>query len=442
MTARRSRLTQTARVRLVALMNGAVVGNVYQMGNGRLVFRYEDSWRMSESRYPLSLSMPLAATEHGDRVIRSFLWGLLPDNPAVLEWWARRYGVSQHRVVDLLAHVGEDCAGAVQLATPERAAQLAGQATVDDEKTSVRWLDDAALGHRLRDLRLNPASGRMANDTGQFSLAGAQPKTALYQSTNGRWGVPMGRMPTNRILKPPTLGLDDLALNEHYCLLLARELGLSAAASSVQHFGGEIAIVLERYDREPVADRLIRVHQEDLCQALGVLPTHQYESDGGPGIAQIIDVLRQSSTDPDEDVLRFLDAVALTWLLAATDGHAKNYSILHAPGPQLRLAPLYDVITALPYPQLSPDKSRLAMAIGGERLVTAIGSTHWEKLARQTGIGAESLVERVSALAGRIPEAVGILNKREHADDHTRTVVARIGARVASHARACRKRLR
>lgn len=441
MTVPRSRLTKTARVRLTALMNGEVVGYVYQTGNGRLAFRYEDSWRRIESNYPLSLSMPMTATEHGDRATRSYLWGLLPDNPDVLEWWARRYGVSRYRVVDLLAHVGQDCAGAVQFALPESAKELIGVSTAKDEATSVEWLTSSELELRLVDLRMNPAAGRAANDTGQFSLAGAQPKTALYESPRGRWGVPQGRMPTNRILKPPTLGLDDLAYNEHFCLLLARELGFSAAVSRVQHFGSEVAIVLERYDREPLGNRLIRVHQEDMCQALGIPPTRKYETDGGPGVAEIVDLLRQSSSDPEQDSLRFLDAIAFNWLIAATDAHAKNYSIMHAPGPQLRLAPLYDVITILPYPQLSYDKSKLAMAIGGERLIAEVGLVHWRKLARETGIHAEILLERVRALAAAIPEAVARINARKHEDPHTQELLGRLGSSVQRHAIACTRRI-
>jgi len=441
MRSSRSRLTRSARLRLVTLMDGVVVGQVYQMGNGRLAFRYEDSWRKGEGAYPLSLSMPLTAAEHGDQAIRAYLWGLLPDNPDVLEWWARRYGVSRYRVVDLLANVGEDCAGAVQFAVPGRVEELLGSARTEDESSAVLWLDEQALELRLRDLRMNPAAGRAANDTGQFSLAGAQPKTALYQSANGRWGVPTGRMPTNRILKPPTLGLDDLAYNEHFCLLLARELGFSAAVSSVQHFGEEVAIVLDRYDREQIGDRLVRVHQEDLCQAFGIPPTHKYEPDGGPGVYQIADLLRQSSTEPDRDFERFLDAVALNWLIAATDAHAKNYSLLHAAGPQLRLAPLYDIITVLPYPQLSYAKSKLAMAIGEERLIGEINGTHWRKLAKRLGIAADSLLERVTTLAARVPIAIEALNSEKRFDSYTQKLVARFGTYVSEHSRVCVARL-
>lgn len=441
MMASRSRLTRSAKVRLTALLNGTVVGHVHQMGNGRLAFVYDETWRSNRAAYPLSLSMPLTAKEHSDRVTRAYLWGLLPDNPDVLAWWAKRYGVSRYRVVDLLTHVGEDCAGAVQFATPERVDELIGLPTTTEQRSLVTWLTEPELEERLRQLRLNPAAGRSANDTGQFSLAGAQPKTALYQSPTGEWGVPTGRMPTNRILKPPTLGLDDLAYNEHFCLILTRELGMPAAISHVQRFGEEIAIVVERYDREPVRDRLVRVHQEDLCQTFGILPTRKYEKDGGPSVVDIYDLLRESSSNSDEDCLRFLDAIALNWLIAGTDAHAKNYAVLHAIGPQLRLAPIYDVITILPYPQLHYDKSTLAMSIGGERQISKIDGTNWRRLAKQLAIDGDYCVNRVRELALRIPAAVGALNSALHADDYMKDLVARLGDGVSRHASECARRL-
>lgn len=440
MTPRGTRLTRSARLRLVALLDGSVVGQVYEMGNGRLAFRYDESWRQSPGAYPLTLSMPLAAIEHGHRAIRSYLWGLLPDNPDVLEWWARRYGVSRYDVVELLANVGEDCAGAVQFALPDRVEGLLGLATAADEETSVTWLSEKELEGRLRELRLNPAAGRAASDTGQFSLAGAQPKTAFYQNERGEWGIPRGRMPTNRILKPPTLGLDDLAYNEHLCLLLARELGFPAAVSTVRTFGDEQVIVIERYDRDRLNGILHRVHQEDMCQATGVLPTRKYEVDGGPGIVEIAELLRHQSSEPDIDVLRFVDSIALNWLIAGTDAHAKNYSVLHARGPQLRLAPLYDIITILPYPQLTYGMNKLAMAIGEERLISAIAGSHWRTLADEIGIRGDVLLERVANLAVAIPRAVDRLNAT-HASDETAHILSRLSQQVVSHCQRCLQRL-
>jgi serine/threonine-protein kinase HipA len=437
----RSRLTRSARKQLVALINGIVVGHVHQTGNGRLMFAYVDEWREAKGAHPLSLAMPLTGREHGDRAIRAFLWGLLPDNPDVLAWWARRYGVSPYKVVDLLRVVGEDCAGAVQFVAPERLEEVLVDPSAEVIPATVAWISEAQLETRLRDLRMNPAAGRAASDSGQFSLAGAQPKTALYQDEEGRWGIPRGRTPTNRILKPPTLGLDDLAYNEHFCLMLARTVGLPAATSLVKDFGSETTIILERYDRIRTSGGLFRIHQEDMCQAAAVLPTRKYEDDGGPGVAEIAEIIRDHSSEPEADLTNFIDAVAFNWLIAATDAHAKNYSVLHATGPQVRLAPLYDIITVLPYPQLNQGNSKLAMAIGGERRILEIRGSHWRRLAKSVGADPDHVMERVRDLGERLPAAVDEINRRNHPNEHAAMILSQIGASVVMHGLRCLDRL-
>ena len=162
---------------------------------------------------------------------------------------------------------------------------------------------------------------------------------------------------------------------------------------------------------------------------------------GRPAVSPIFELLRESSSNPDDDCQRFLDAIALNWLIAAPDGHAKNYSVLHAPGPQLRLAPLYDVITILPYPQLSYEKSRLAMSIGGERQISKIDANHWRRLARQLAVNADYCISQIRELALRGPAAVNALNAASHPDDYMRALVARLGDAVAGHASRCLKRL-
>ena len=161
-------------------------------------------------------------------------------------------------------------------------------------------------------------------DTGQFSLAGAQPKTALLFQ-NDRWGIPSGRLPTTHILKPPTGQFDGHADNEHICLMLARSLGLSAAQSTVMHFKKEIAIVIERYDRQRKGNDIIRVHREDICQVLGIAPAKNYQNEGGPSAYDIVQLLRTYSTDRETDLNTFIDALGFNWLITGTDAHAKNY---------------------------------------------------------------------------------------------------------------------
>jgi serine/threonine-protein kinase HipA len=315
---------------------------------GRLSFTYSDSWRGAPGAYPLSLSMPLAAAEHPHAAIETFLWGLLPDNELILSRWAKSFHVSARNAFALIGHVGEDCAGAVQFVTPERRDKL-----MSAPPAETQWLTEADVAQRLRALQADVSAWRAPRDTGQFSLAGAQPKTALLFDGQ-RWGVPSGRTPTTHILKPPTPGFDGHAENEHLCLSLARALGLPTANSEVRQFEDVTAIVVERYDRvnismlaarkaalvaakaaeaatlassdEPDAaakvaglvaeaadeaasvkslsefaktTQVYRVHQEDFCQALRIHPSLKYQNDGGPGPQQIISLLRANASSAD-----------------------------------------------------------------------------------------------------------------------------------------------
>ncbi len=438
--ARRSRLTRSARPELAVVLHGALAGHVHQSGNRKLVLRYDEAWRTTPGAFPVSLSMPLDKAEHGHRATSAFLWGLLPDDPKVVESWARLHGVSPSDVVKLLAHVGEDCAGAVQLVPPDDVGRVLGASTPADIATSVEWLSAGGIADLLAALRRNPAAGRSSDEQGQFSLAGAQPKTTLYHQ-RGRWGVPKGRVPSTHILKPPVLDLEDLAYNEHFCLHLARALGMSAAMSSVQRFGEETAIVVERYDRQRSGPTVSRVHQEDVCQALAVQPTRKYESDGGPTLADIARLLARHSSDAAVDVARFLDANILNWLIAGPDAHAKNYSILHGVGPDHRLAPLYDVITALPYRRLAKRGVKLAMAVGGERAVSAITANHWRATARAVELPADLVLDRIAELGERMPAAIERVIEHPDGGAETRDIMERLAEPVADHARRCLKRL-
>lgn len=285
---------------LVVLLAGRRVGLVRSNPKGRLTFTYDPAWSESRDAYPLSLTMPIAAAEHGSTAIETFIWGLLPDNEQVLERWAMRFQVSAHNPFALIANVGEDCAGAVQFVRPERLEEVQGGGA-----DRVDWLEEAEIADRLRLLREDHAAWRLPRDTGQFSLAGAQPKTALLFE-KGRWGIPSGRLPTTHILKPSLSHFDGHAENEHACLALARALGMPAARSRVERFGRELAIVVERYDRLRFGEGILRVHQVDMCQALAVLPVHKYQNEGGPGIGEIIELLRTHSTQRGDDIQTFL----------------------------------------------------------------------------------------------------------------------------------------
>jgi len=419
---------------LIAVRRDRVMGRV-RRERGRLSFVYDDAWREAQDAHPLSLSMLLAAAEHGHAVTEAFLWGLLPDNPTILDRWARKFHVSARNAFALLSHVGEDCAGAVQFVQPERLEEVLapGPETVD-------WLDEHAVAERLRLLREDLAAWRTPRDTGQFSLAGAQAKTALlWDGEEGRWGVPSGRTPTTHILKPPTGRFDGHAENEHFCLNLARRLGLPAARSTVQHFEDQTAIVVERYDRRRTETGLVRIHQEDMCQAMGLPPTRKYENEGGPGAPEIVELLRIHSSRRETDVATFLDALAFSWLVAGTDAHAKNYSLLIAAGGRVRLAPLYDLASALAYDDLQLQKLKLAMKIGPDYRLRDIGPREWTALARKVRVDADALLARVAELATRLPDESAALRDRLRAEGLRHPATRRLHEGIATRAAQCQR---
>ena len=415
---------------LVTLLGGKEVGRVHNDTRGRLTFIYDDQWRNDIGAYPLSLSMPIAAKEHGRAAVEAFLWGLLPDNEQVLARWAAKFQVSARNVFALISHVGEDCAGAVQFVTPERL-----EAIRSGTEDKVEWLDESELAKRLQALREDHAAWRLPRDTGQFSLAGAQPKTALLLQ-NDRWGIPSGRIPTTHILKPPTGHFDGHAENEHICLMLARNLGLPAAQSKVRRFKDEVAIVVERYDRQQKGNDIIRVHQEDTCQALGIMPTKKYQNEGGPSPANIIDLLRTYSTDRDADLDTFVTALGFNWLIAGTDAHAKNYSLLLS-GPDVRLAPLYDIASILPYDEVDLRKAKLAMKIGGEYKVELIGLRQWQKFARDVRTNADQLIEVLISMAKHLPDEVAAARALAREEGLNNALIDRLAEQLINWANEC-----
>jgi len=418
---------------LIALVDGREIGLVRQGRDGKLSFTYAEAWRNSAEAFPLSLSMPPALAEHANAKIDPFLWGLLPDSERILDQWGRRFQVSSRNAFALLSHVGEDCAGAVQFVTPARVSAIRRQSPAD-----IQWLDEALIAQRLRSLRADHAAWRLPRDTGQFSLAGAQPKTALL-FLDGRWGLPSGRVPTTHILKPPTGELDGHAENEHFCLELARSLGMAVPNSAILNFENEIAIVVERYDRIRASARLKRVHQEDMCQALALPPTRKYESEGGPGVAAIFNLLRTNSSNSTEDTRSFLEAVAYNWLIAGTDAHAKNYAVLLAAAGQVRFAPIYDLASVLPYSDFDPHRIELAMKLGGEYRPQNIGLRQWQKLAKELRLDPGDVIRQVAVMAEAIPDHVVKVGKNLKKEGLAHPILPRLEKALTARAAQCRK---
>jgi serine/threonine-protein kinase HipA len=420
---------------LIALLGDLPVGRVRRNPQarvgpqGRLAFVYDTAWSGAEGAYPISLSMPLALQEHGPDKIEPFLWGLLPDNEMILERWARRFGVSARNAFALMTHVGEDCAGAVRFVTPNRLREI-----INEGSGTVDWLDEHDVAERLRALRRDASAWRTPTDTGQFSLAGAQPKTALLFDGK-RWGVPSGRIPTTHILKPGTPELDGHAENEHFCLALAAELGLPVARSTVERFEDQTAIVVERFDRLATRSGIVRVHQEDVCQALAVHPASKYENEGGPGARAITNLLREHSQNAEEDVFTFIQSLIFNWLIGGTDAHAKNYSLLIGAEGGVRLAPLYDLASALPYAATQARKLKLAMKVGGKYRLYEISAHQWEKLAHELRFPADRIRTSLDQMTRSAADHVADVLRQERRHGLSHPILPKLAKALVARAR-------
>ena len=423
--------------RLIAVANGRLVGEITRDAKGRLRFTYDAAWRADDTAYPLSLSMPLAAARHGHDTIEPWLWGLLPDNENVLARWARRFQVSAAECVFAAERHRRGLPGGGSVRPAGTCRCSAGLQTPHE----VDWLTTADVDARLRTLRSDNSAWRLEEDVGQFSLAGAQAKTALLLE-NTRWGIPRGMTPTTHILKPPIPGFPGHCQNEHICLAVAGALGIPVARSRVCRFGEETAIVVERYDRLRVRDRLVRFHQEDLCQVLGRSPLNKYESEGGPGCRDIGGALRSYCNRPGEDLRTFVKAIALNRVLGGTDAHARNFSLLIGAGGNARLAPLYDLASALPYPGHYAPSLKLAMKVGGEARLGYIRIRHWERFAMEVGLPSEEVLGICRSVAAEVPDRLADVVAAVRSEGLDHPIVGRLQQTLPEQAEACLTSLR
>lgn len=426
-------------MKLLVCLDGQLAASLEASGE-RTRLEYEESWVAVPGSYPLSQSLPLRPGDLTGATVRNFLWGLLPDNERTLEVWARQFQVSARDPVALLAHVGEDCAGAVQFVREERLDEVLASET---KAAEIAWLDEAELENRIRHLAKDAGAARESAAEGQFSLSGAQPKTALhFDRRRKRWGIPQGRTPTTHILKPASGDHDGFAENEHFCLALAARVGLAAASTQWLSIGGIPTLVAERYDRMQIGGRWHRIHQEDCCQAVGIHPSSKYENEGGPGLPRIMTLL-EGTDEPSVDRDRLMKTACLVYLLAATDAHAKNFSLLYSRGehrPSMRLAPLYDIASTWPYPrQIPPQKMKLAMRIGGHYRLKEIQPRHFEELAKACRYPADALITVLQDLAERLPDEAAALLEEIELKGMARTVLARLHDGLAAQCKVTRR---
>ncbi|HYH43637.1 MAG TPA: type II toxin-antitoxin system HipA family toxin, partial [Burkholderiales bacterium] len=335
-------------------------------------FEYDSDWAASPQGRPLSLSMPLANEDLKvkGRAVESYFDNLLPDSDAVRKRVQDRFHVESRRPFDLLAAIGRDCIGAVQLLPP-------GEAS-DVESIEARPLSDAEVEAELRHVAsAEPWPVDRNEEPFRISIAGVQEKTALLWH-EGQWCRPLGGTPTTHIFKLPLgrVGRSQIDMttsveNEWLCEQILAAYGVPVARSQIATFGETKALVVERFDRRLHDSRThwLRLVQEDFCQATGTPVSRKYEDEGGPGLEEIGSILR-GSIRRDEDLPCLMKAQILFWMLAAIDGHAKNFSIHILPQGRYQLTPLYDVISAWPVighgrEKIGYEKAALAMAVRG-----------------------------------------------------------------------------
>ena len=425
-------------------INGRLAGQLLKEPGGAISFTYHPSWLDWEHRFPVSLSLPLrSAPWRGEPVVAVFD-NLLPDNPDIRRKVAERFGAAGPDAYSLLEEIGRDCVGAMQF-LPE------GEQPGALDNLEGTPLDDAQIETDLANLGKAPL-GLDPEQGFRISIAGAQEKMALLLR-DGQWMRPIGTTPTTHILKPEigairTAGGEiDLSAsvdNEHYCLVLLEQFGLPVARTSIETFGRRRVLVVERFDRELRQDgRMLRLPQEDCCQALGVPPSRKYQSTveghrNGPGVVDIMKLL-QGSDAPNEDREAFFRSQVIFWLIGATDGHAKNFSVFLQPGGGYRLTPFYDVLTAQPVfdrNQIRHKDFRLAMSVGNSNhyRVLDITGRHFVETGRKAGLGPtiigrvmRQVLERAGAAPGEALERM----PDDFPEEIHASVAAAIGSRLA-----------
>ncbi|PRD45350.1 toxin HipA [Phyllobacterium phragmitis] len=398
---------------LNVFLNGRLVGVLRRESTGAIDFRYDPDWLSWDSAFAVSLSLPLREDRYIGAPVINVFDNLLPDSDAIRKRVAERVGANGTDAYSLLTALGHDCVGALQF-LPD------GIDPGPTGGTDGQPVDDKAIADLINNLATAPL-GMGEDGDFRISIAGAQEKTALLRK-DGHWFKPTGTTATTHILKPQIgqlpngIDLSNSVENEYLCLKLLEAFGVPVATVEIADFGERRTLIVERFDRRWTKDeRLIRLPQEDCCQALCVPPTRKYQSDGGPGLREILELLRGSDT-PDEDIATFMRANIIFWLLGATDGHAKNFSIFLTPGGRYRMTPLYDVLSAQPSldaHQIVPKKFKLAMSVGKNRhyALSDIVPRHFVQTADIAGIGTPLMRTLFADLAAKAPrQAAAVIN--------------------------------
>ncbi len=390
-------------------LNNRRVGTLSRAPSGAIEFSYDADWLAWDHALPVSLSLPLRETPYRGEPVSAVFENLLPDSDKLRRLVAEKVGARGVDAYSLLAKIGHDCVGALQF--------IAGDEDAPDTTGKIEGeaVDAAAIEKILNGLSQAPL-GLTRDDGFRISVAGAQEKTALLWH-NGQWIKPHGTTPTTHLIKtqigklPDGIDLSDSVENEYYCLKLTAAFGLPVNTASIETFGETKALVIERFDRRWTKDgRLLRLPQEDCCQALSVPPTLKYQNEGGPGMIDVLGLLNGSDT-PIEDQDIFLKAQLVFWLMGATDAHAKNFSLFLSPGGSYRMTPLYDIVTAqgaLDARQIERKQMTMAMSVGDSRhyRFDQIHGRHFMQTALRAGLSRKRATDIIEEIAARAPDAV------------------------------------
>ena len=377
--------------------DGAVVGALQIDEHGDLAFAYDAAWLIDPAKRAVSISLPKRSQPFNRRETRPFFAGLLPEE-GQREAVARVLGVSKANDFRLLEQLGGDVAGALTLwpdgETPPAAVGLA----------AVKPLEDARLVEILDTLPTRPFLAGQEEGL-RLSLAGAQQKLPVVL-VNGRIALPAPGQPSTHILKPPISRLPGTTENEALAMRLASRVRLRAAPVEPRRTEDRPYLLVERYDRMVDADGAVRrLHQEDICQALGIAPERKYASEGGPTFPPCFDLLRRASSQPARAVLDLVEAAIFNVILGNADAHGKNFSLLYGPRGGIEFAPLYDLMCTAAYPDLH---AKFAMKVGRRATLEEFTVSTWEDFAREVGMGAPFVRRRATVLAERTLETLPV----------------------------------
>jgi len=375
---------------LTVYLHSEPVGTLEQDASGLLRFTYMPAWLARSDAHPLSRMLPLTPDTYEHNSVRPFFAGILPEE-GPRQTICQILGISAGNDFAMLERIGGECAGAVSL-FPEGQKPL----PVGNRK---RVLDQEDLISIIQALPHRPL---MAGDEGiRLSLAGAQHKLPVVIEGEAI-SLPLGNTPSTHIIKPEPERFPGLVANEAFCMELAQRVGLNTAETTTRLIGETPCIVVTRYDRTTTPTGVVRLHQEDFCQALGHPPERKYQQEGGPTVKACAELLREWSTIPVLDILAFIDALVFNLLIGNADAHGKNVSMIYAGGTR-HLAPLYDLVSTIAWPELS---TRLAMKIGHGKNINDINPAHFKRMAEACGFGWPMVRERIRALATRTLHAI------------------------------------